>query len=198
MKKFLLFLMLSSLLIVPVMASEQMDEANANFTYKGKPIHPFLIREFSNWLSDYRPPVTTTVDVIAAYDTNKYQQNTIEKRDDWWFTEQEEKGDDFMFYESFSYYWLGKLANGCHVLEVSSNGGGSGFFMDLMIVKFSEGEIIWEGRKKKQLLMSIVGSYCLGDRYEGEIKVYPDKVVIPASKSQRGGGSIEKEIELKF
>jgi len=46
--------------------------------------------------------------------------------------------------------------------------------------------------------MSIAGIYYLGDGYEGDIKVFPDKVVIPASKRQAGGGSLEKYIELEF
>lgn len=198
MKKLILFLMLFVMCVTPLMANEQLDELNGKFTYKGKPIHPFLVREFSNWLSDNQPPMITTVDVAAAYDTNKYQQSTIEKRDEWWFAEQQEKDGDVTLYESFGYHWLGKLATGVHVLEVGSSGGGSGFFMDLMLVKFSEGDISWEGKKEKQLLMSIVGIYSLGDRYEGKIKVYPDKIVIPASEDQRGGGSLEKGVELKF
>jgi hypothetical protein len=198
MKKLILFLVLFVMCVTPLMASEQLDELNGKFTYKGKPIHPFLVKEFSNWLSDNRPPIITTVDVIAAYDTNKYQQGAIEKRDDWWFVEQEEKDGEFTQRESYGYHWLGKLANGCHVLEVGYSGGGSGFFMDLMIIKFSEGGIDWEGKKQKQLLMSIVGTHTLGDRYEGKIKVYPDKIVIPASEDQRGGGSLTKGVELKF
>jgi hypothetical protein len=67
-----------------------------------------------------------------------------------------------------------------------------------MFIKFSEGEIMWEGEKPKQLLMSIVGIYSLGDKYAGEIKVFPDKVFIPASKNQYGPGGIEKDTELRF
>ena len=198
MKKSLLTLIMFVTLVTPLMASDQIEEANAKFTYKGNPMHPFLVREFSNWLSDYRPPVVTTVDVTAAFDTNKYQQSDIKKRDDWWFVEEEEMDGDIRLYESFDYHWLGKLADDTHVLETGSSGGGSGFFMDLMFIKFSEGEIFWEGKKTKQLLMSIVGTYSLGDRYNGDIKVYPDRVFVPASEGQFGGGSIEKDIELKF
>jgi len=198
MKKLILFLVFFILFITPLMAGSQLDEANVKFTYKGKPIHPFLVGEFSNWLSYNRPPIVTTVDVAAAYDTNKYQKSSIEKRGDWWFAEKQEKDGDFVIRESFGYHWLGKLVNGVHVVEMGYSGGGSGFFMDLMFVRLSEGEIFSEGKKEKQLLMSIVGIYSLGDRYEGKIKVYPDKVFIPASEDQRGGGSIDKDIELKF
>jgi hypothetical protein len=140
----------------------------------------------------------TTVDIKAAYDTNKYQVSDIARRNDWLFYEKTKMDGDIRLYESFGYKWLGKMKNGVHVLETGSSGGGSGFFMDLMLVKFSEGEILWEGKKEKQYLMSIVGTYILGDRYEGDIKVYPDRVLIPASENQYGGGAIEKDIELKF
>ena len=198
MKKYLLFFLTFVVFVVPCMAGTQLDEANAKFTYNGKPIHPFVVKEFSNWLSDNRPPMITTVDVVAAFDTNKYQGSTIEKRDNWWFAESKEIDGDITIYESFGYHWLGKLANGVHVLETGSSGGGSGFFMDLMFIKFSEGEIFWENKKEKQLLMTIVGTYSLGDRYEGDIKINGDKVFIPASADQRGGGSNDKNIELKF
>ena len=177
---------------------DNLFEVNESFTYKGKPIHPKLIYNFSNWMSDDRPPMVTTVDMVAAYDTNKYQLSEIEKRNEWWFYKNIEMDGDITLYESFGYRWLGKMENGIHVLETGSSGGGSGFFMDLMLIKFSESEVLWEGKKEKQLLMSIVGIHSLGDRYEGDIRVYPDKVFIPASERQAGGGAIEKDVELTF
>ena len=70
--------------------------------------------------------------------------------------------------------------------------------MDLMFIRFSEDEIMFENKNEKQLLMSMVGIHHLGDRYEGKVEVLPDKVLIHASPTQRGGGSIEKDVELKF
>jgi predicted butyrate kinase (DUF1464 family) len=198
MRQFLLFLLILGIFISPCMASQQLDEANTKFTYNGNPIHPFVIREFSNWLSDNRPPMITTVDVAAAFGANKYQDSKVKKRDNWWFAESEGMDGDVRLHESFGYHWIGRLANGAHVLETGSSGGGSGFFMDLMFVKFSEGEIFWENKKEKQLLMTIVGTYSLGDRYEGGIKINGNKVFIPASADQRGGGSNAKDIELEF
>jgi hypothetical protein len=198
MRQFVLFLLMLGIFISPCMAGQQIDEANTKFTYNDKPIHPFVVKELSNWLSDNRPPMIITVDVAAAFDTNKYQDSKIEKRDNWWFAELEEMDGDIRLYESFGYHWIGRLVNGIHVLETGSSGGGSGFFMDLMFVKFLEGEIFWENKKEKQLLMTIVGIYSLGDRYEGEIKIKGNKVFVPASADQRGGGSNDKDIELEF
>ncbi|MCK4994299.1 MAG: hypothetical protein KAS13_04540 [Candidatus Omnitrophica bacterium] len=198
MKKILLVFLFSMMIAGTVMASEQLSEVNTKFTYKDSPIHPFLIRQFLNWTSDYRSPILTTVDVSAAFDTNQYQITEIKKQNDWLFSEKEEIDGDIRLYESFHYHWVGKMQNGIHVLETGSSGGGSGFFMDLMFVRFSEDEILWESKKESQLLMSIVGIYSLGDRYDGDIKVYANKVLIPASRGQFGGGAIDKEVELKF
>ena len=186
-----------ALMATPLLASEPLDEANASFTYKGKPIHPFLVQEFSNWLSDKRPPIVKAVDVAAAFDTNEYQEAATEE-EGWIFSKKEEKDGDFTNYTSFEYRWLGKMADGTHVLETGENGGGSGTFMDLMFIRFSEGKVMFEGKSEKQLLMSIIGIHALGDRYEGKVEVLPDRVLIHASPSQRGGGSIKKDVELKF
>jgi hypothetical protein len=199
MKKILLLTCLI-LITTPLMASEALDEANARFAYQGKPIHPFLVQEFSNWMSDRRPPMIATVDVAAAFDTNKYQLDIARQEADWVIAETKpEPGKGLLEnYALFQYRGLGRMADGTHVLETGANGGGSGMFMDLMFIRFSEGEIMLEGKNEKQLLMSIVGIYSLGDRYGGEVEVLPDKVLIHASPAQHGGGSIEKDIELKF
>lgn len=62
-----------------------LNEINTNFTYKEQPIHPKLIYEFSNWLSDNRPSMVTTVDVIASFGTNEYQLDEIGKKGYWYF-----------------------------------------------------------------------------------------------------------------
>ncbi len=198
-KKHLIAVLVISILLIAssLMASEQLDEVNAKFTYKGKPIHPFLVGEFSNPLSDNHPPMVTTVDVSASFDTNKYPADEVKWQYGQWRVEHK-KGDGLDNYEAFGYSYLGKMANNIHVVELGNSGGGSGYFMDLVFIKFSEGEIFYEGKKEKQLLMSVVGIYTLGDRYEGKIKVYPDKVSIPASNLQHGGGSVDKDIELKL
>jgi hypothetical protein len=177
-------------------ADDMLADANANFSYKSKPIHPFLVQEFSNWLSDARPPIVATVDVQAASDSNRYGDSDVEQRDDWWFATKEETDGDISLYESFGYHWIGKLDNGTHVLETGSSGGGSGFFMDLILVKFSIGTILYEGQRTEQLLMTVVGYHSLGDRYEGKIRIEGNRVVMPASDTQSGGGSVGEEMIL--
>jgi hypothetical protein len=55
-----------------------------------------------------------------------------------------------------------------------------------------------DDKVSKQLLMTIVGTYELGDRYEGKIEVFAHRILIHASKNQQGGGSVDKDIELTF
>lgn len=198
MKKVFIFLFILMGCAIPSMASQQLEEANAKFTYHGRPIHPFLIGEFTGWLSDDRSPMITTVDVAAAFDSNKYPDDEVKGDKNYWSAErtEEDKGAGINLYESYGYTWLGKMADNVHVVELAENGGGSGTFMDLVFFKFSEGEIMREGKKNSQLLMTVVGTFSLGDRYEGEIKVYPDRVFIPASKNQYGGGAMEKDVVL--
>jgi hypothetical protein len=198
LKKVLFFMLIFGVVISPVVMAGMLEEANTNFTYEGEPIHPVLVHEFSNWLSDGVSPIVVSVDLISAFNTNKYPQDEVKKRENWRYVEKEEMHGNIRVYESFYYRWLGKMADGTHVVETGESGGGSGFFMDLMFIRFSEGEIMVENEKRPQLLMSIVGIYLLGDRYDGEIIVHPDRVFIPASKNQFGGGSTEKDVELSF
>jgi len=194
----LMVLLGASIALADTGSNKALNEANASFTYKGRPIHPFLFETLSNWLSDDRPPMATTVDIAAAHDSNRYMLNDIQKRDDWWFSERkQELGNSLSSYEAFGYHWLGKMADGVHVVETGFHGGGSGFFMDLVFIKFSKGEIYFDHEKAPQCLMTIVGIHYLGDRYEGEIKVYPDKVFIPASEVQFGSGAINKDVEIR-
>ncbi len=193
-------LIIALLLLVGVNINAYADsgfkEVDNYFTFKGKPIHPFLLEKFSNWISDYRPPIIVAVDVVAAFETNEYQNEIVKKLENgWWFAE---RGEDVSNYESFEYKWHGKMANGIHVVEVGSNGGGSGTFMDLIFLKVSEGSISWEDKQEKQVVLTIVKTFNLGDRYDGEVKVFPNKVLIKQSKNQYGGGAIDHDIELTF
>lgn len=190
----LIILLLGSSRFVLADLDADLKEVDSNFTYQGKPIHPFLIEEFINWISDDRPPMIVTVDVAASFDSNKYQNDEIRKDEYGVFAE---SGDSTVDYKSFRYKWLGKMIDGSHVLEVGSNGGGSGTFMDLIFVRIHKGTFLRADSLQNQILITIVKAYPLGDRYEGDIKVFPDRVFIPASKNQHGGGSADKDIVLR-
>ena len=95
-------------------------EANSDFTYDSKPIHPDLVGEFIGWVSD-GPPITLAVDVSMGTGSNKYSTQ-IEERDlatglyccttnkegsgsnsVFCYTHRHKAKDDVHFLEAFSY-----------------------------------------------------------------------------------------------
>ncbi|MBF0216115.1 MAG: hypothetical protein HQL30_03860 [Candidatus Omnitrophica bacterium] len=185
------------------------DEVNSDFTYRGKPIDPLLVMKLSTReYRDDRPPVVVTVDVVAGNDINAGDSNysKIEKVNGGWkagyesYVYPEKEQAILTDRYGFWYKWVGKLANGWHVLETGYDGGGSGLFMDVMFIKVSQGEIIYSNEHHaRQILLTVMRTDRLGDRYDGDIKVYPYKVVIPASCNPHiGGESLDTELTINF
>jgi hypothetical protein len=159
------------------------QEADTLFTYKGRPIDPQVIAQFSNWISDYRHPITVSVDIIQAYDTNQYSSNFEIGEDGFVRKTISSVNDDFEEY--IGYKWLGRLKNGLHVLRSYESGGGTGVFNELRLVKIEKYHGLDENRQTfDRLLATIVYSSSLGDRFEGEITVYDDYVVLGKSSRQ--------------
>jgi len=155
-----------------------LNEANQNFTYKSKPIHPGLVQEFLSWISDRGLPTTISVDIAAPH-RNEYFEDAVKIKENGYILLSEEK-------EYFYYKWLGRLNNGLHVLETGEGSiEGSGIFKDVYFVKFSIGQGLTDkGDPYSQLLMTTVRNHVLGDRYDGEVSVLPgqNKVIIGKSK----------------
>ncbi len=170
--------------------AEAIQEANKNFTFKGKPIHPGLIKEFAGWISDSWQPITTSVDIAAAFDTNEYFDSEVEVKDNEYIFWQEEGRGEYFYYK-----WLGQLKNGLHVVETGDGGGGSGIFQDIYFVRFDVDEgLDPEGKKYNRLLMTVVSNHALGDRDDGEIKVISEenKVILGKSKYR------DKQVVIEF
>lgn len=161
-------LVLIALLCTPglVWAETPLEEADRVFTYKGEPIHPGLVMAFQNWLSDYRPPITVTVDVGAAFDTNQYNENVTRNRNGDPQIQLSEGG-------TFAYRHLGRLDNGVHVLLTFDWGGGTGVFLTLTFVRFHmHTGYDRDGLKpSERLLMSVVRRYGLGAKKVPDITV---------------------------
>ncbi len=155
-----------------------LKEAREHFTYKGKPIHPGLVEEFEGWMSDYGPSITVTVNVAASFDTNEYYDEKVKQEGSVIICGPDSPEER----DWYSYERIGTLSDGTCVLKTCAGGGGSGVFMDLLFVRFSVDECLFEGKKHEQLLMRVVNQYLLGDRDTAEIKVIGDRVIVGASK----------------
>ena len=162
-----------------------MAEANDNFTFKSRPIHPGLIKEFQNWLSDYRPPITVTVDVGAAYDTNEYTDAPTPSSNGGVSVLLGDGG------ERFSYKRLGRLDNGVHVLHTLEKSAGTGIYQSLTFVRFhSAPGFDRDGIKPSaRLLMSVVRVYAIVGPKTPDIRIMGNDVRIKSGA---------REIELRF
>jgi len=135
--------------MLPQLTVQQvLDEANRSFTYRGKPIHPKLIRAFQCWDSDLNP-VTVAVDVSAAFDSNEYSDTT--EVSDGWVSFSDEEG-------RYGYRWTGfNKKAGVHVLESVSSGSGSYAAESTLWVKFELGQSIYpDGKPYDQLILRLV------------------------------------------
>ena len=160
-------------------------EADNDFTFKGQSIHPGLVKEFQNWLSDYRPPITVTVDVGAAYDTNEYADAVEPGKDGGVSIILGDGG------ERFTYKRLGRLDNGVHVLHAREKSAGTGIFQSLTFVRFHIGRgFDRDGIKPSQrLLMSAVRVYAIVGPKTPDIEIKGNEVRI------KNGARV---VQLKF
>lgn len=166
--------------------SAALHEAIAHFTYDGQPIHPQLVMQFEGWLSD-GGPIVVTVDVAAAQGSNQYSApiRILDSDLGPWVHVDLPGPPDVMSKPFFQYVRLGTLADGTQVLETASSGGGSGVFEDILFLRFSaaQGYAI-DPHPHDRLLMTVVGSYPLGDRDDGKVQVLPDRVIVGVSKTR--------------
>lgn len=128
-----------------------LDEANRSFTYRGKPIHPKLVREFQCWDSDLNP-VTFAVDVSAAFDSNEYCDEIDVSEG--WVSFSDEEG-------RYGYRWTGfNKKAGVHVLESISSGSGSYVARSTLWVKFELGQSVYpDGNPYDQLILRLVRAF---------------------------------------
>ena len=147
--------------------------ANADFTYHDSPIHPGLIKAFHNWESDYRPPITVSIDVGAAFDTNQYGADISVDEGGRISTILDDGG-------KFAYRHLGRVAGDIHVLHTIDKSPGTGVFQTISFVQFD----IHDGydrdglKPSRGLLMSVVRVYPLGGLKAPSVELNSDGVVV--------------------
>ncbi|HQH26969.1 MAG TPA: hypothetical protein PLP17_06195 [Oligoflexia bacterium] len=160
---------------------EQLAIADKDFLYDDALINPLGIKLFLSWMSDNGPSGTTTINLEGVgRHTNQFSAKYAKDKNGWVSVG---KQDEDAAKGWFSYRHLGRLANGCHVLETQLNEGGSGIFKNLLLVRFSiHKEYKKDGEFSKYLVLTRVGEFALGDRYNGKITVKPSEIVIGDDK----------------
>jgi hypothetical protein len=160
----------------PPEAAPALTEAKRDFTYQGQPIHPALVHLFDGSEADDGPTILA-VDVREAQNDNQF--STPVQRD----------GDvvsaglpDTDPPERCHYRRLGVLTDGTQVVESSWNGGGSGQFEHLLLLRFYvEPFHRPEGTPDWRLALYYVGGMPLGDRDEARVTLAGDHVVVGAT-----------------
>lgn len=171
----------------PAEVAAQLKEANERFTFRGEPIAPLALEDLQAWISDSDPGPVAAIELQGGYHSNRYYGAVVEDKDGWIGV----TGNDAATKEKtyFAYRRLGRLANGCHVLETRQNFGGTGVFMSLLLVEFqSDFEYAPNGRRRARLLMMRRLELVVGDRFDGPIKVAPHEIRI-------GPGRIANDLE---
>jgi len=167
---------------LPLLTIQQViDDANQSFMYRGRPIHPALIHKFEPLLSDINP-ITVVVDIAAAFDSNECSQPVTQNEKLGLQCEMSAEAEG-THKESYAYKPLGVLHGNVHVLKTASIGSGTGIFMSLIFVRFEIGQAIAsDGQPYDQLLLRLLRSVSLGDRFNGSVDVLNDEVVVKTDK----------------
>jgi membrane-bound inhibitor of C-type lysozyme len=79
---------------------------------------------------------------------------------------------------SFCYRYVGRLESGAHVLKTISSSEGSGSFASVMLVRFDEGTILWQGRLEPQLRMSVIATQALQQGTGETVKLSGNKILV--------------------
>ena len=161
--------------------SPELTEANKNFTYKGKPINPWVLAEISGYDFSGGVNAIVSVDITRAYEITKTFK--ISKYSEFEESETDPKAssrsiknengyingynhtfrdeiDGSLYFDSngFSYKWLGKLNSDVHVLQTTSNEGGAMTTEQLLFVKFYLQKDLSSKAKEERLIMTKISN----------------------------------------
>ena len=147
------------------------------FRYRGKPIPPAAVAELGGILADPLPTLTS-IDLEGWLRSNR-AVNAVTERNGWIESDLVEDGKKTGYNR---YRREGTLAGDVHVLQAVENGGGTGAFKDLLLVRFEFDDAFENGFTRRRISMRRVGGYSLGDRDDGKVDIHDGKIIIGASR----------------
>jgi hypothetical protein len=154
------------------------------FLLDGKLIHPLLLVPLLDDLAGERP-VVVAVDVEASLQSGSLQ-GKVKKKDGTVSADDPNGG-------SMAYRYIGTTPGGVHVLVTMINWGGSGFFESAIWVKLVHDQVSEEGKKRDRTTLVKVGSFTLGDRDDGEVKLDGSTLHIGKSKYREQATTLSLE-----
>lgn len=147
-------------------------------------INPRILDDLCGWLSDTGSQVVS-INIADSNKSNRYFGEVDSEKSDSGFpliTCTNKEG-------WVSYKYIGRSFSGLHIVQTWSNGGGAGIFCHVLLVTLSLDAVLEYGgseyEKKSRYVIKLIGSFPLGDRYEGEITYRFGFLSIPACKGQK-------------
>lgn len=149
-------------------------------------IHPKIIEDLSTWDSDTGDQVTA-INLLDSQDSNRYFGDILTRKtpgsSPFVYVMEEVAGSQTK--AIFGYRYIGTTRSGIHVLCTSSSGGGSGVFVNLMLLTLHrERGLSCDWGKlsvhpgEERIVLHKVGEIGLGDRWDGELRVEGDKIFV--------------------
>jgi hypothetical protein len=177
-------------------AADPLDEIRRSFTIGGKPIPPEIFADFGDAMMSDNRPIVVTIDANAAIDSNRYA-DPIKTNGRW--VEQIKLGSgSFNGPETMSYEFRGATANGMLVFLAAWSGGGSGTLYYLHILDAASNRAFDEdGSTYSRLDLTLVRTYVLGDRWQGDVSISGNSVRIVTNASLGGHGVSPVTIEAR-
>lgn len=144
-------------------------------------INPAIIEDLNGWISDVGDQVVS-INISDSNRSNRYSGEIVARQVNGEYPVIEYKYEE----TSINYQYIGCSFSGVHILRLTTNYGGSGFFGSLILVTVSSDMSVEFEKsrpvKKERLLIKKVGSIPLGDRYNGKIQYKYGIINIPASE----------------
>lgn len=147
------------------------------FTYADSPIHPAAVMELSGVLADPLPK-TAAIDLEGFTRSNAVSGSVVSEKDRTvWLHDEERCGTG-----CFGYRTLGCSPTGTWVLWTVSNGGGTGYFENLLLVRLERDVVTTNTGRRNRIVLRSVGEYGLGDRDDGGVRFEGNQVFIGKSR----------------
>ena len=169
-----------------------------------------MVQDLNTWMSDMGDQVVS-INVIDSQTSNRYYCKPDPE------IIPQAKGCPYIFANTitvvgrgtntsyFGYQFIGITSSGITVLKTVENGGGSGSFESLLLLKFEQDQQLNSDLKEgkawlsgKRLLMKKVGQLSLGDRWGGELRVQGNKVVVGKDTGQYSYNTNDMVLDLEL
>jgi hypothetical protein len=177
-------------------AADPLDEVRKSFTIGGKPIPPEIFADFGDAMMSDSRPIVMTIDANAAINSNRYADPI--KTNGHWVEQIKAAPGSLNGSETMSYEYRGATANGLLMLLAAWSGGGSGTFYYLHILDAASNRAFDEdGSTYSRLDLTLVRTYILGDRWQGDVRISGNSVRIVTNASLGGHGVSPVTIEAR-